>query len=72
MQTGGTDQRIHNLDRRVDDLGHRTELGLTRIETELRSMRADFGAYQRTVIRVGGGLIGILALGVCAIVATQL
>jgi hypothetical protein len=65
------DQRLQHIDRRVDDLSHRVDLGFARVDGELRQLRSEFGDYQRTVIRIGGGLIAALLLGIC-LIATQI
>jgi hypothetical protein len=59
-------------DSRLDDLNVR----VTEVRDEVRELRAEvhseFGALKRTMIQVGGGLIGTLLVGMLGLVATQL
>ena len=38
----------------------------------MRDMRAEIGGLQRTIIQVGGGLIGTLMVATLGLIATQL
>lgn len=59
-------------DERLDDLNAR----VTETRDELREFRRDvhgeFSALKRTIIQVGGGLIGTLAIGMLGLIGTQL
>lgn len=66
------DGRVGALEQRVDDLGRRMDAGFDRVDGELHTLRVEIGAFQRTMIQIGGGLIGTLAVGICGLIATQL
>lgn len=68
----GLDGRVGDLDRRVDVLAQRMDAGFDRVDGELHSLRIEIGAFQRTMIQIGGGLIGTLVVGICGVLATQL
>jgi len=61
MRQSWTDGRLDDLARRMDD-------GFNRIDGDMRAMRAEIGALQRTMIQVGGGLIA----AVIGLIITQL
>jgi hypothetical protein len=39
---------------------------------EVRDVRGEIGALKRTMIQIGGGLIGTLMLGMLGLIGTQL
>jgi hypothetical protein len=63
-------------DERVDDLARRMDGGFDRIDNELRAMRGEIGAMQRTMIQFGGvmiaALIGLMATQLGLILTTLL
>lgn len=61
MRQNWTDGRLDDLARRMDD-------GFNRIDGDMRAMRAEIGALQRTMIQVGGGMI----VAILGLVLTQL
>ncbi|HXR60068.1 MAG TPA: hypothetical protein VN732_01965 [Solirubrobacterales bacterium] len=61
MRATWTDSRLDDLNRRVDE-----------IRDDVREMRGEIGALQRTIIQVGGGLIGTLIVATLGLIATQL
>jgi hypothetical protein len=61
MRQNWTDDRLDDLARRMDD-------GFNRIDGDMRAMRAEIGALQRTMIQVGGGL----TVAVIGLMITQL
>jgi hypothetical protein len=61
MRSTWTDSRLDDLNGRVTD-----------VKVEVRELRGEIGALNRTIIQVGGGLIGTLAIGLLGLVATQL
>jgi hypothetical protein len=63
-----TGERLDHLDARVTDV--RDEVRGLRIE--MRDLRTEMGTLQRTIIQVGCGLIGTLAVGILGLVGTQL
>jgi hypothetical protein len=61
MRSTWTDSRLDDLNGRVGD-----------VKVEVRELRGEIGALNRTIIHVGGGLIGTLVVGLFGLVATQL
>jgi hypothetical protein len=70
-------------DERLDDLSRRMDRGFERVDRDLRDLRADmdarfdrletnFHALQRTIIQVGGGLIGTVIVVSAGLISTQL
>jgi hypothetical protein len=55
-------------DSRLDDLANKVEAGFGRIDDDIRGLRGEIGALQRTIIQVGGGLI----VAVVGVIVTQL
>ncbi len=55
------DESATRLDKRIDDLRIEMNAGF-------EQMRAEFGALQRTLLQVGGGLIGTVIAATTAIV----
>jgi hypothetical protein len=60
-----TDERLDGLARRMDD-------GFNRVDAELRSLRAEVHALQRTMIQVAGGMMVTFVAGFLGLIATQL
>ncbi|HET7508745.1 MAG TPA: hypothetical protein VFJ65_00710 [Solirubrobacterales bacterium] len=61
MRSTWTDSRLDDLNGRVGE-----------IRDEMRDMRAEIGGLQRTIIQLGGGLIGTLIVATLGLIATQL
>jgi hypothetical protein len=61
MRQSWTDDRLDDLARRMDD-------GFNRIEGDMRAMRTEIGALQRTMIQLGSGVI----VAILGLVVTQL
>lgn len=61
MRSTWTDSRLDDLNGRVGE-----------VRDEMRDMRAEIGGLHRTIIQVGGGVIGTLVVGLLGLVATQL
>lgn len=59
-------------DSRLDDLNGR----VTEIRDEVRELRTEvhreIGALKRTMIQIGGGIIGTLMVGILGLIGTQL
>ena len=55
-------------DSRLDDLNHR----VGEVRDEVRDLRGEMGALKRTMIQIGGGLIGTLLVGMLGLIATQI
>jgi hypothetical protein len=61
MRSTWTDSRLDDLNRRVGE-----------VKLEVRELRGEIGSLNRTIIQVGGGLIGTLVVGILGLLATQL
>jgi len=76
MRSTWTDSRLDdfksNVDTRFDDLAQRMDVGFARVDGELRDLRGEIGALQRTVIQVGGGVAASILVGFLGLIATQL
>lgn len=63
-------------DERLDDMNHRMEAGLKRVDEDIRGLRAEmnvrFDGLQRTLLQLGGGVIAALIAGFMGVIATQL
>ena len=55
-------------DSRLDDLNGR----MGEIREDVRDVRREIGDLKRTIIQVGGGLIGVLVVGMLGLIGTQL
>jgi hypothetical protein len=61
MRSTWTDSRLDDLNGRVGG-----------VKLEVRELRGEIGSLNRTIIQVGGGLIGTLIVGILGLLATQL
>jgi hypothetical protein len=61
MRSTWTDSRLDDLNGRVGEL-----------REDIRDMRGEIGALKRTMIQIGGGLIGTLLVGMLGLIATQI
>jgi hypothetical protein len=61
MRSTWTDSRLDDLNGRVGE-----------IRGEMHELRGEIGALHRTIIQVGGGVIGTLVVGLLGLIATQL
>lgn len=61
MRSTWTDSRLDDLNERVGGIGE-----------DVREMRGELGALKRTMIQVGGGLIGTLFVGMLGLIATEI
>ena len=68
MRSTWTDSRLDDLNGRVKEIRD----DLRDVRGELREMRGEVSALNRTIIQVGGGLIGTLIVGILGLLATQL
>jgi hypothetical protein len=55
-------------DDRLDDLSRRMDNGFSRIDADMREMRAEIGAMHRAMVQVGGGLV----VAILGLIVTQL
>ena len=68
MRSTWTDSRLDDLNGRVEKISE----DLRDVRSDLREIRGQIGALQRTIIQVGGGLIGTLIVALLGLVATQI
>jgi tetrahydromethanopterin S-methyltransferase subunit G len=61
MRSTWTDSRLDDLNGRVGE-----------IRGEVHELRGEIGALHRTIIQMGGGVIGTLVVGLLGLIATQL
>lgn len=61
MRSTWTDSRLDDLNQRVGE-----------IREDVRDLRGEMGALKRTMIHLGGGLIGTLVIGMLGLIGTQL
>lgn len=61
MRSTWTDSRLDDLNQRVGE-----------IREDIRDLRGEVGALKRTMIQLGGGLIGTLTIGMLGLIGTQL
>ena len=61
MRSTWTDSRLDDLNGRVKE-----------IRDDVRDLRGEIGALKRTMIQIGGGLIGTLMFGMLGLIGTQL
>lgn len=63
-------------DERLNDMNRRMEAGFKRVDEDIRGLRVEintrFDALQRTLLQIGGGLIGTLVVGFFGVIVTQL
>jgi hypothetical protein len=67
MRSTWTDSRLDDLNGRVSGIADEVR-GLRR---DVRDLRGEFGALQRTMMQVGGGLVGTFVVGMLGLIATQ-
>jgi len=68
MRSTWTDSRLDDLNGRVGGIADE----MRELRKDVRDLRGEFGALQRTMMQVGGGLIGTLIVGMLGLIATQL
>ncbi len=68
MRSTWTDSRLVDLNGRVGEISQ----GMKELRGEIREVRTELNALQRTIIQVGGGLIGTLVVAMLGLIATQL
>lgn len=61
MRSTRTDSRLDDLNGRVGE-----------IREDVRDVRNEIGDLKRTMIQMGGGLIGTLVVGMLGLIGTQL
>ncbi|HWO84500.1 MAG TPA: hypothetical protein VNM38_12030 [Solirubrobacterales bacterium] len=61
MRSTWTDSRLDDLNGRVGE-----------IREDVRDVRREIGDLKRTMIQIGGGVIGTLLVGILGLIGTQL
>jgi hypothetical protein len=61
MRSTWTDSRLDDLNGRVGG-----------VRDDIRDLRGEVGALKRTMIQIGGGLIGTLVVGMLGLIGTQI
>jgi hypothetical protein len=79
MRSTWTDSRLDDLanrtDSRLDDLANRMDAGFARVDGDLRDLRGEMSAMQRTMVQTTVALaVGMLAGfgGLAGLIATQI
>lgn len=76
MREGWTDERMDDLNHRVDCIDRRMEDGFSEIRTEFRAVRNEmstqFGAQQRMMIQLFGGMFATMLVGFLGTIAAVL
>ncbi len=67
-----TDARLDDLSGRVDELGRRMDNGFNRVDEDIRALRGEIGAFQRSMLQLGGGMIVTFVVGFASILVAQL
>jgi hypothetical protein len=68
MRSTWTDSRLDDLNGRVKEIRD----DVRDLRGEMRDTRSEIGALKRTMIQIGGGLIGTLMIGMLGLIGTQL
>jgi hypothetical protein len=69
-----SDDRLDDLNRRVENMASRMDAGFVRVDTDLRELNARFEALQRTLIQVAfalGGAVVTLVAALLGLIAVQ-
>jgi hypothetical protein len=59
-------------DERLDDMNARMTEGFSRIDADLRELRAEMGANHRIMLQLSVGTIATMAIGFLGVIVTQL
>lgn len=68
MRSTWTDSRLDDLNCRVGEIRE----DVRDVRGEMQAVRGEIGALKRTIIQVGGGLVGTLLVGMLGLIGTQL
>ncbi len=69
-----TDERLDDLNHRVDGIDRRMENGFSEMRTEFRAVRSEMSAQNRMMLQLSGGMFATMIvgfLGTIAAVITQ-
>jgi hypothetical protein len=71
-----TDERLDDLNAKVDDLGRRMDEGFRDLRGEMNTkfsrVEERIDDVNRTMLRLGGGALATFAVGFAGLIATQL
>jgi hypothetical protein len=67
-----TDERLDDLNAQVTGLSAQVTELRRDMHNEFAAVRRGIGSLQRTIMQIGGGLIGTLVVGILGLIATQL
>jgi len=59
-------------DDRLDDLSRHIDQRFDKVEGEISALRVEFGALNRTLLQVGGGMVAALVAALIGFLVTQL
>lgn len=68
MRSTWTDSRLDDLNGRVSEMRD----DVRDLRGEMHGMRGEIGDLHRTIIQVGGGVMGTLVVGLLGLIATQI
>ena len=76
MRQSWSDERLDDLNRRVDDGFQRVDRQFAELRAEMNlrfdHSEARFDSLQQTMIKIGAGMIGTLILAFGGVIATQI
>ena len=72
MRSTWTDSRLDDLNHRVDEIKVEVRELRKEMGSEMNGVLGEIGGLNRTIIQVGGGVIGTLVVGLLGLIATQL
>jgi hypothetical protein len=67
-----TDERLDDLNAKVDRLDRRMEAGFAEIREEFRAIRAEMAAQNRMMLQLFGGMFATTLVGFLGVIATIL
>ena len=59
-------------DERLDDMARRMDDGFNWVDQDIRELRGEIGALQRTMLQLGGGMMVTFVVGFASILVAQL
>jgi hypothetical protein len=59
-------------DERMDDLNRRVENGFNRVDADLREIRVEIRSLHRLIVQVASGMFATFAIGFAGLIATRL
>ncbi len=59
-------------DERLDDLNHRVDEGFRRIDADIRELRTQLASFQRTFMQFSAGMMITFVVGFAGLIVAQL